>query len=460
VNDSAVYWALSAVMFLEYAVWGAWAPVLAARLLGPLKMTGKQTGWIYATLPIACIFAPLLAGMAADKYVNAEYILLACHAIGAVLLLVAFMQESFWALFWVMLAYSICFAATMPLVNSVVFAHAKNAGNVFIWAPIAWALVGYTLSGWRMLRGEGKGGDCFVYAALLSVLMAVCCYFLPATAPKANAAGAAVAAKTDAADAAKTDAAKADAAKADAAKKPAAAEDPLTRVFAMLKNTNFLVFVLVSMAVAGMMQFYFLGSAQFMIDNGISGKAVPASMAIAQAAQAIATFVCLGGIANLDPKWTWTITDSIGYQWTLVAGAGCWLLLYIVYVATTAKPALVVIQMFHGMAYVFFMIAGQFYCNAVAAPEIQSTLQALIFAATVGVGLFLGTQLAGIVMDTFSVAGKFQWKKIWMVPLVIVAIGTIVLAVAFHDDSPKKDAAKPAADNQAASVVTPDRQAG
>ena len=40
------------MMGLEYAVWGAWMPVLAVRLLGPLKMTGKQTGWIYATFPL------------------------------------------------------------------------------------------------------------------------------------------------------------------------------------------------------------------------------------------------------------------------------------------------------------------------------------------------------------------------------------------------------------------------
>ena len=36
-----VYIPVSIVMFLEYAIWGAWAPVLATRLLGPLKMTGK-----------------------------------------------------------------------------------------------------------------------------------------------------------------------------------------------------------------------------------------------------------------------------------------------------------------------------------------------------------------------------------------------------------------------------------
>ena len=60
--ETETYIALSVAMFLEFAVWGAWAPVLAARLLGPLKMTGKQTGWIYATLPIACIISPLVAG--------------------------------------------------------------------------------------------------------------------------------------------------------------------------------------------------------------------------------------------------------------------------------------------------------------------------------------------------------------------------------------------------------------
>ena len=83
-----LYLRLSGLMFLEFAVWGAWMPVLAIRLLGPLKMTGKQTGWIYATFPLACIFAPLASGYLADKWFNAEWIILVSHAIGAVLLFV------------------------------------------------------------------------------------------------------------------------------------------------------------------------------------------------------------------------------------------------------------------------------------------------------------------------------------------------------------------------------------
>ena len=57
--DLGLYLKLSAMMFLEFAVWGAWYPVLATRLLGPLKFSGKQTGWIYATMPLGCIFMPL-----------------------------------------------------------------------------------------------------------------------------------------------------------------------------------------------------------------------------------------------------------------------------------------------------------------------------------------------------------------------------------------------------------------
>ena len=127
--------------------------MLAARLLGPLKMSGKQTGWIYTTLPLACIVSPLLAGQLADRYLNLEWILAGAHLIAAVLMLVAVRQKTFGGLFLTMLGWSFCYAATMPLVNSVLFSQVKDdatRGMVFIWAPVAWALVGYSLSGWRM----------------------------------------------------------------------------------------------------------------------------------------------------------------------------------------------------------------------------------------------------------------------------------------------------------------------
>ena len=159
-----LYIALSFAMFMEYAIWGAWMPVLAARLLGPLKMSGKQTGWIYATLPLACIISPLLAGLLADKYLNTEWILGGAHLIGAVLLFIAARKTTFKSLFFIMILYCLCYAATLPLVNAVLFANVSDVGTqgkIFLWAPVAWALIGWFLTGWRWIFKTGeKGADC------------------------------------------------------------------------------------------------------------------------------------------------------------------------------------------------------------------------------------------------------------------------------------------------------------
>ena len=114
--------------------------------------------------------------------------------------------------------------------------------------------------------------------------MATCCLLLPETAP-ANSGG-----------------------------------SPIQKAFRMLWEPDFLLFVVTSLCVAGTMQFYFLGSGQYMMDRGISGKAVPGAMAMAQAAQAIATWYALGKAIEL-----------FGYKWTLVLGTSSWLLLYIIY---------------------------------------------------------------------------------------------------------------------------------
>ena len=48
------------------------------------------------------------------------------HAIGAVLLFVAAKQTKFWGLFLTMLLYSICYTATLPLVNKLLFSNSPT----------------------------------------------------------------------------------------------------------------------------------------------------------------------------------------------------------------------------------------------------------------------------------------------------------------------------------------------
>ncbi|MCD4727617.1 MAG: MFS transporter [Pirellulales bacterium] len=420
-----LYLRLSALMGLEFAIWGAWMSVLAIRLLGPLKMTGKQTGWIYATLPLACIFAPLVSGYLADSCFNAEWIILVSHTIGAILLFVAARQTKFWGMFIVMLLYSICYTATLPLVNKMVFSQIPSEATwifswapmvwevkvqtlVFFWAPVAWALAGYLLTGIRQVRKTGGDGpDSLVLAGVLSLVMVVVCFFqMPL--------------------------------------KPAATGNPIFEALAMLKNGSYLTFILVQLVVSGMMQFYFLGSGRFLQDRGVKGKNVSAVMAFAQAVQAVATIVLLGWLIGL-PKGL-GYGELEGYKWTFVIGALCWTFLYITYVVSKRALWVMLVQAFHGLAYAFFMIGGQIFVGKMAPESIGASAQSLIFIATSGIGLFLGTQLAGYVMQRNSVGENFQWTKIWSVPLAITLGGAIAFAILFSVPSPddfKKDNVAP-----------------
>jgi MFS family permease len=392
--DSVLYLKLSAMMFLEFAVWGAWYPVLAARLRGPLKFSGKQTGWIYATIPLGCIFMPMAAGQVADRWIHTEVILAGAHLVGTLLLFMAAWKRKFSSLFTTLLVYALFYAATLPLVNSLMFHHLKLNGAsdkfpyIFMWAPIAWALAGYFLTGWRWIFKTGEEGrDCLVLAGVLSVVMAVVCgALLPSTPPSATAGASAL---------------------------------------GMFKDSSFLIFIIISMIAPGMMQFYFLGTAQFMQDNGISAKNVPAAMAIAQVAQAVATLALLG-----------LLVDKIGYKWTLTAGAASWLIMYVFYVMPRPAAVIAASQAFHGLAYVFFIIAGQTFADAVAPEGAKASMQALIFTAQSGIALFLGTQFAGVVMDKCRVEGQFQWRKLWMVPGMVMLVCVLALILLFKGAVP------------------------
>ncbi len=413
------YIRVSALMFLEFAVWGAWMPVLAMRLLGPMKLSGKQTGWVYATFPLASIFSPFVSGYLADTYVNAEWIIMASHIVGAVLLFIAAKQMKFWGMFWTMLIYSVFYTATIPLVTKVLYAHepvAKLDTWVWLWAPVSWALIGYFLTGMRQVRKiGGDGPDSLYLAAFLSVVMALVCLIQPPTPPQ-------VAAATTGVE----------------------ASNPVMKAIGMLDNPSYLIFMLVQLVVSGMMQFYFLGTGQFMQDRGIRGKNVSAAMGMAQAVQAAGTILLLA----------WLI-DKSGYAWTFAIGALCWAVLFATYVVSKGSLGVMLIQGFHGLAYVFFIVGGQKFVGFVAPSDISGSALSLLAIATNGIGLFLGTQLAGFVMQKNSVGGKFQWPKIWAVPLVITLAGAIVFAAAFKVPSPKDFQKEKPSNEKAVAVALP-----
>lgn len=387
-----LYLSLSGMKFLEFTIWGAWAPVLASRVLGPLKMSGKQLGWIYATLPLACILAPMAAGQIVDRWCPTEWYMAGAHLLGGVFLLAAARATRFVPLFLLMLGHCLCFAPTLAMVNSLTFAHLPNPQVYYfwvrVWGAVSWVLVGWMLTLWRRSgKLQVRSADSLVLAAVCSILMGLYCFTLPHT-PPANTGSSAL---------------------------------PFVKAISMLGDSNFLIFLVISFVVSTQLQFYYLGTSRFLEDIGTSHSNIPAAMSVAQIAQVVA-------MAAILPY----IFRRLGFQWTLAMGTAFWLAMFVVYARMRPRTLVIASMALHGLAFAFFFDAAYLYIEQVAPKDIRGSAQGLYTTVTQGLGLFLGTQFTGVVMDYLrGEDGKFRWRPIFLVPCVLLGLCAVAFVVLF-----------------------------
>ena len=81
MNHTTIKLRLTAMNFLEFAIWGAYLTSMG-RYLADVGM-GGQIGWFYSVQGIVSIFMPGLMGMVADRWVPAQRMLGLCHLLAA-----------------------------------------------------------------------------------------------------------------------------------------------------------------------------------------------------------------------------------------------------------------------------------------------------------------------------------------------------------------------------------------
>src|SRR6476469_604820 len=109
---------LSAMMFLEFFVWGAWYVTMGTYLDKVLHATGVEVGAAYSAMAIATIISPFFVGMIADRFFSAQKVLGVLHIIGGALLYYLSRIDSPSFFYWIVLLYSLMYAPTLALVNS------------------------------------------------------------------------------------------------------------------------------------------------------------------------------------------------------------------------------------------------------------------------------------------------------------------------------------------------------
>ena len=114
---------LGTMMFLQYALWGAWLPVTARYLSasisdGGLGFSGSQIGMILGLAgSVGAIAAPFIAGQIADRYFSTERILAFLVSTGGIVKWYTATQTDYQSWLVLSILYSVLYMPTLALYN-------------------------------------------------------------------------------------------------------------------------------------------------------------------------------------------------------------------------------------------------------------------------------------------------------------------------------------------------------
>lgn len=396
------------MMFLEYAIWGSWYPVLSAYMQDTLGFSGTQTGIIYSLLPLATIISPFVGGQLADRYFSAQKVIGVLQILGGIILFYVSRVTSYSSMMIMMLLYCLLYAPTLSLTNSIAFINLDNSekdfGPIRVGGTLGWIAAGLLLSGWRLISQSGMSvsiaGDTLILGGVMSLIMGVHSFTLPDTPPQ----------------------------------KEGASPWAFLEALSMFKDKNFAIFMIISFVVSTELMFYYVLTAPFLMSAkiGIPGTTVAGVMVIAQVAE---IFVMAFMLPYFLPR--------LGIRKTMIIGVIAWPLRYIIF-AIGAPVWLVVASLsLHGFCYVFFFTVAFIYVDTVAPKDIRNSAQSLIAVIILGVGNYLGSLFAGWVWDQFKdSAGMTNWTGVFIVPVALTILCAVAFLTLFKEDYKERVASK------------------
>lgn len=389
---------LSAMMFLQYFVWGAWFVTLGTYLLQTRQFSGAQVGYGYAAMAIGAIAAPFFVGMVADRFFATERILAILHIVGAAVLYWASTLTTFESLFPALILYALCYAPTLALTNSICFDNLKDSARDFpqirVLGTIGWIVAGLIVGG---LKVEAQATPMQI-AAAASLLLGLLDLTLPHTPPHA-------------------------------AGKPLSVRDILgLDALSLMKDRSFATFVLGSFLLCIPLQFYYAFTNGFLNEIGWADAA--SKMTLGQGSEIL--FMLL---------LPWFLL-RLGAKNILLIGMGAWAARYLLFAnGDTGSNAWMLYAgiMLHGICYDFFFVTGQIYVDQRAGQKVRAAAQGFITLVTQGVGYLIGSYVSGHVVDAnVAASGGHDWHSIWLFPAIGAAGILILFAFLFRGDGEQR----------------------
>ncbi|MFM8255183.1 MAG: nucleoside permease [Bacteroidota bacterium] len=410
---------LTILSFLEFFIWGSWLITVGAYWFQNRQWSGAEFGAIFSTMGLSAIFMPALAGIVADRYLNAERLLGLCHLIGAVVLFYLPQVNDPGQFYWVLLFYMLFYMPTISLANTVSYTVLVGAGKDIVkeFPPIrVWGTVGFIVAMWvvSLLRWETSALQFYV-AASASVLLGLYAFTLPACPPKY------------------------------AQTKSTSFTSLLgLQAFSLFRNYKMALFFLFAMLLGAALQLTNAYGDTFLHDfdkiekykNSVAVQYPAIIMSISQMSEtlfilAIPFFLRRFGIKTvmLFSMVAWV------FRFGLFAygdpGDGLWMIILSCIV--------------YGMAFDFFNISGSLFVDTQVSPSIRASAQGIFMMMSNGFGAWLGSTISGMVIQQYFTNSdqSMNWREIWLCFAGYSLVVAVLFALLFrHRHTPNEEVSR------------------
>jgi len=299
-------------------------------------------------------------------------------------------------LYWVLLGYALCYNPTLALVNAVAFNQMTSPEKQFpavrVFGTIGWIVAGLVVS----FLGLEATATPLRIAASCSALLGLFSFALPPTPPKSLGHKVTV--------------------------RDVLGLDALT----LMKDRSFAVFVIGSLLICIPLAFYYGFANLFLNERGVANAA--GKMTMGQMSEVFFMLVMPFFFVRL------------GVKRMLIVGMLAWAARYLFFAYGNSSELVFLYYLgilLHGICYDFFFVTGQIYVDNTAPKKIQASAQGFITLVTYGVGMLIGSLIAGWVvegrqvMEAGTIVGH-EWAAIWLVPAAM-AFGVLILFAALFN---------------------------
>ncbi len=394
---------LSALMFMQFFIWGAWNVTLG--LVMQTVGIGNLIGNAFSVGPIASIAGSFLLGMAAARYVSPKMLMVILHLVGGVLLFLLptmVTPERGGTFVWLLLGYMILYMPTVGLANTIALKSLGERADTFpfvrAFGTLGWIAAGLIV-GWA---GLSASPQIFRVAAVVSIALGLYSFTLPSVAADAPRGGSVV------------------------------AEVFCTEAFGLLRQRSFLVFIACATLISVPLAMYYAYASPYVGAAGIEN--VGGTLAIGQMSELVFMF---------SMPWLYR---RFGVKPLLLVGMVAWALRYALFAIGDGGSGLWAIYLgvaLHGVCYDFFFVAGAIYTSTIATPKgVNAQAQGMLTLFTYGVGMLLGSQIGALLYAQLPAAATIaDWHGMWWYPAIAAAAIALLFQLSFRDTSRQEKAA-------------------